>query len=97
MGLFDRFRKNKKQAEQVRNFRANLLEKGRLTDATITDNETLDTGETLVHYYYTVQGALFESSEILNEEQLKNSVKYAPGAVVGVRYDPKHHGSSVLV
>lgn len=96
MGLFDLFRQ-KKKAKLEKNFRENLLQNGRITDATITENETLETGEIVAYYYYSVQGANFESSEILNETQMQNSIKYAPGATVGVRYDPRHHGSSILV
>lgn len=96
MGLFDSFRQ-KKKVKLENNFRENLLRNGRITDATITENETLETGEIVAYYYYSVQGANFESSEILNEAQMQNSIKYAPGATVGVRYDPRHHGSSILV
>lgn len=96
MGIFDSFRR-KKKVDLEANFREALRRRGRLTDGIVIDNEVLETGETVVYYHYSVQGANFESSEILTEEQLKNSIKYAPGATVGVRYDPKHHGSSVLV
>ena len=78
-------------------FRKNLLRNGRITDGQIIDNELNETGEPIVYYIYSVQGADFESSEILSEEQAKEPIKYAPGASVGVRYDPKHHGSSILV
>lgn len=97
MGIFDVFRKKEKKQTSEESFRMHLLKNGRITDATITENETLESGKILVHYYYSVQGANFESSEILTPEQVKKSIEYAPGAKVGVRYDPKHHGSSVLV
>lgn len=96
MGLFDSLRK-KKKVDLEADFRANLLRNGRITDGVIIDNDVLETGETVVSYHYSVQGASFESSDILTEEQMQNSIKYAPGANVGVRYDPRHHGSSVLV
>jgi hypothetical protein len=44
-----------------------------------------------------VQGANFESSEILSEEKRENPLKYAPGAKVGVRFDVKNPGNSMLV
>lgn len=96
MGIFDVFRK-KKKADPEAEYRENLLRRGRITDGEVIDNETLETGEVVVYYVYSVQGADFESSEILTPEQMEHSIKYAPGASVGVRYDPRHHGSSTLV
>jgi hypothetical protein len=96
MGIFDVFRK-KKEIDLETRYRENLLRHGRITDGEIIDNEVSETGEIIVYYIYSVQGADFESSEILNEEQAKEPIKYAPGASIGVRYDPKHHGSSILV
>lgn len=96
MGIFDVFRK-KKEIDLETRYRENLLRHGRITDGEIIDNEVSETGEIIVYYIYSVQGADFESSEVLNQEQAKESLKYAPGASIGVRYDPKHHGSSILV
>lgn len=96
MGIFDVFRK-KKKIDLETQYRENLLRNGRITDGEIIDNEVSESGETVVYYIYSVQGADFESSEILSEDQAKESLKYAPGASIGVRYDPKHHGSSILV
>lgn len=69
---------------------------GRITDGTIIDGETSEAGEEIVYYFYSIQGVDFESSEILTEEQRENPLKYAPGAKVGVRFDPKNHGNSML-
>ena len=78
--------------------RREFLEKnGRICDGTIIDTETNDAGEEIAFYFYIVQGVDFESSEILTEEQCQNSVKYAPGAKVGVRFDPRNHGNSIIV
>ncbi len=96
MGLFDIF-KSKKPTNSEAERRAFLQAKGRITDGTIIESETSEGGDEIVHYYYTVQGANFESSEILSEEQRRNLLKYAPGAKIGVRYDPKNHGNSMLV
>ena len=96
MGIFNAFRK-KKNANLETEFRENLLRNGRITDGEIIESEELESGETIVQYIYSVQGADFESSEILTEEQLKNSIKYAPGASVGVRYDQRNHGRSILI
>ena len=96
MGIFNVFRK-KKSADLEIEFRENLLRNGRITDGEIIESEELESGKTVIQYVYSVQGANFESSEILTDEQLKNPVKYAPGASVGVRYDQRNHGRSILV
>lgn len=94
MGLFDIFKKKSvgNLEEQRRQF---LLEKGRITDGTILDSQQTDEGE-IVYYVYCIHGVDFESSELLTAEQSKNPLKYAPGAKVGVRFDPKNHGNSIL-
>ena len=95
MGLFDIFKKNKnidleaKRLEYLNRF-------GRITDGEIIDSEITGTGE-VIYYTYNVHGANYESSEILSQERLVNPLKYAPGAKVGVRYDPKQHANSILV
>ena len=61
-----------------------LLKNGRITEATIIDGETLDTGEEIVYYYYNIQGVDFESSDILTDEQKDTPIKYAPGAKVSI-------------
>jgi hypothetical protein len=96
MRLFDIFKSKKKVVSEAerRNF---LQSKGRITDGTIIDSETSETGEEIVFYYYNIQGVDFESSEILTAEQCENRLKYAPGAKVGVRFDPRNHGNSTLV
>ena len=96
MGIFSRFKK--KQAVNLEALRIEqLLENGRITEGIIIDSETSDQGEEIVFYVYSVQGVDFESSEILTEEKLLDPLKYAPGAKVGVRFDPKNHGNSMLV
>jgi hypothetical protein len=91
MTLFGIFKKKQK----IDN-REHLIKNGRITDGTITECETLEAGE-VAYYVYSVQGADIESSEFLTEEMLNAGVKYAPGAKVGVRYDPRNHGNSILV
>ena len=95
MGLLDIFRPKKKSNSETER-RAFLQNKGRITDGTIIDSETTASGEEIVFYYYNIQGVDFESSEILTEEKLQNPLQYAPGAKVGVRFDPKNHGNSIL-
>lgn len=91
MGLLNLFKKKQK----IDN-REHLIRNGRITDGTITETETTEQGE-VAFYVYSVQGADFESSEFLTDEMLNDGVKYAPGAKVGVRYDPRNHGNSILV
>jgi hypothetical protein len=95
MGLFSIF-KGKKQVNTEAERRRFLMEKGRITDATIIDSQSTPEGE-IVYYVYSIHGVDFESSELLTEEQMKNPLKYAPGAKVAVRFDPKNHGNSILV
>jgi len=95
MGFFEIFKK-RKAADTEASRREYLNRAGRITDGTIIDSEETDSGE-VVFYVYSVHGADYESSEILCAEKLLSPLKYAPGAKVGVRYDPKHHGNSMLV
>ena len=95
MGLFNLFKKKQTNSEAIR---LEILERnGRITEGIIIDSETSEAGDEIVFYVYTVQGVDFESSEILTEEKLLNPLNYAPGAKVGVRFDPKNHGNSMLV
>ncbi len=96
MGLFDIF-KQKKQFDSEEMRREFLLVHGRITEGTIIDSETSDSGEEIVFYIYHIQGVDFESSEVLTAEQLENPLQYAPGAKIGVRFDPKNHGNCMLV
>ena len=95
MGLFDIFRR-KKEEDLVAKRREFLLTKGRICDGAIIDTETTNSGEEIAYYCYSIQGVDFESSEILTDEQRANPLKYAPGAKVGIRFDPKNHGNSIL-
>ena len=95
MSIFDRF-KRKKQITTESDRKAFLLQFGRITDGEIVDSEIADNGREFVTYVYSIQGVDFESSEILSEEQMSDPLKYAPGAKVGVRFDPKNHGNSML-
>jgi hypothetical protein len=96
MGLLDLFRRKKETvtADSRREF---LMKNGRITEGTIIESETLENGEELVYYIYNIQGVDFESSDILTEEQKKDPVRYAPGAKVSIRFDPKNHGNCILV
>lgn len=95
MGLFDIFKK-KQNVDLEAERRANLNKNGRITEGTIIENED-ENATSVVSYVYSVHGANYESSEILSDEKLADPLKYAPGAKVGVKYDPKQHGNSILV
>jgi len=87
-------RKKKEDPELAR--RRHLMEHGRITDGRIIDSETGPRGEEIVFYLYTLNGVDFESSEMLTEEQQRDPLKYAPGSKVGVRFDPRNQGNSML-
>ncbi len=95
MGLFDIFRGKKKTPTEAER-REYLLKQGRITEGTIIDSETKDNGDEIVYYYYTIHGVDFESSDTLTAKQMETPLKYAPGAKVSIRYEPKNHGNSVL-
>ncbi|MEO6589348.1 MAG: hypothetical protein ABIP06_08590 [Pyrinomonadaceae bacterium] len=95
MGFFDIFRQKKEEDLEAKR-REFLLSKGRICDGTIIDSKMTDDGEELVFYFYEIQGVDFESSEILTEKQKQNPLKYAPGAKVGIRFDQRNHGNSIL-
>ncbi|MER3431761.1 MAG: hypothetical protein C4324_12105 [Blastocatellia bacterium] len=95
MGFFDFLRrKQTEDAETLR--RRHLLANGRITDGRIIDTLVNESGQEIAFYVYTLNGVDFESSELLTEEQRRNPLKYAPGAKIGVRYDPKNQGNSML-
>jgi hypothetical protein len=95
MGMFSFLKKKQRQdPEAVR--RRILLENGRITDGRIIDTVINGRGQEIAFYIYTLNGVDFESSELLTDEQRRDPLKYAPGAKVGIRYDPKNQGNSML-
>ena len=96
MGILSLFRR-KKTHDLIGERREFLIKYGRITDGKIIDTETNGRGDEIVFYLYTLNGVDFESSELLDEEQRRDPLRYAPGAKVGVRYDPKNQGNSMLV
>ncbi len=95
MGILRIF-KRKEKRDVFAERREHLLANGRIADGRVIDTETTGRGE-IVFYLYTLNGVDFESSELLDEEQTRDPLRYAPGAKVGVRYDPKNQGNSMLV
>ncbi len=94
MGIVDRVFRRKKVDPETR--RRLLLSNGRITDGVILDAEINTNGEEVVFYLYTLNGVDFESSDILTPGQRLDPIKYAPGAKVGIRYDPRNQGNSVV-
>ena len=94
MGLVDRLMRRKKidPAERKRF----LLATGRITDGVIIERGLNEAGEDVAIYSYTLNGVDFESADILTEEQRADPIKYAPGARVGIRYDQRNQGNSVV-
>jgi hypothetical protein len=92
MPLLTFFRRNKTNSESTR--RERLLQTGRITEGTI-----LDTDDEITHitYIYTVNGADYESSEFLTEDQQLRPAAYSPGAKVSIRFDPRQPGNSIVV
>ena len=73
-----------------------MLASGRITDGMILESEVNEDGNEVVFYSYTLNGVDFESSDILTEDQRLDRVKYAPGAKVGIRYDSRNQGNSIV-
>ena len=94
MGFLDKILRKKLFDPDER--RRSLLAHGRITDGVIIENETDPYGNAVAVFAYTLNGVDFESSDILTEQQLLVSIKYAPGAKVGIRYDPRNQGNSIL-
>ncbi|MDQ4122340.1 MAG: hypothetical protein M3209_12950 [Acidobacteriota bacterium] len=92
MALLRFFREKKTNSETER--RERLLRNGRITEGRILD---CDEEVTQVFYIYSVNGADYESSELLTEDQRLRPENYAPGAKVSIRFDPRQPGNSIVV
>jgi len=97
MGFFDFLKSRKKKSSSSLSRREYLLNNGRIIDGVIVDTERNEEGDEIVHYVYSVQGVDFESYELLTDEQKKDRLKYAPGASVGIRFDHRNHGNSIVI
>ena len=96
MGLLSIFKRKKPDGEAER--RAALLRAGRITDGSIFDVITDESGAiTQVFYNYEINGVEYESSQALDPEQRLRSTDYFPGASVTVRFNPRQPSNSVVV
>jgi hypothetical protein len=73
-----------------------LLREGRITDGVILDTEIDAHGNEIAIYSYSLNGVDFEASEFLTAEQRGERIRYAPGSRVGIRYDQKNQGNSII-
>ena len=95
MSFLDRFRR-KKEDEPARI--ARLAKTGRMADGRILDAITDNDGNILqVTYTYTLAGVQYESSQDLSSAQKQQSLQYAPGLNIIVRYDPRQPANSIVV
>jgi len=94
MGLVDKLLRRKTVDPDAR--RRHLLEFGRITEGEIIDVTTNGYGEEIILYRYELNGVELESSEVLTPEQRRHPAKYAPGARIGIRYDQRNQGNSVV-
>ncbi len=94
MGILDKILRKKSPDPGAR--RRFLLAQGRITDGVILESEINADGEEIVFYLYTLNGVDFESSDLLTPDQRNEPAKYAPGAKIGIRYDPRNQGNSIV-
>jgi hypothetical protein len=96
MGLLSLFRRGKVDAEAAR--RTRLLRTGRIADGMVFDVGTTDSGDiSYIFYSYNISGVEYESSQTLDDSQLRRPADYTPGASITVRYDPHQPANSVVV
>ncbi|KXK02862.1 MAG: hypothetical protein UZ17_ACD001001310 [Acidobacteria bacterium OLB17] len=93
MGIFDRLFKAHKEVDTRRE---RLLATGRITDGEILELRKDANSEIVAVYRYVLNGVEFESAEVLTEGQLRDSIRYAPGSSVAIRYDPKNQVNSII-
>ena len=95
MSFLARFRRTKEDPETAR--RAQLLQAGRLGEATILGTDPDAEGNLMLSYAYTIGGTDYQSFQSLDAAQLQRRHDYLPGARVQLRYDPRRPANSVVV
>jgi hypothetical protein len=89
--IIDRLRGRRSLAE----YYAWLLRHGRITEGRVLDTSQNESGVVIVYRYF-ISNVQYESAHQLTPQQLHRSAQYLPGAVVTVRFDPKHPTRSIV-
>ena len=73
-----------------------VLQHGRITEGRVFEATQDADGTTSIFYHYNLANVAYEASHKLTPEQQLRASKYAPGARVNVRFDPKSPGSALI-
>jgi hypothetical protein len=95
MSFLARFRRKREDPEVVR--RRQLLQFGRLGEASVLETRKDGDGNVMLSYSYTVGGVDYQAFQRLDEEQLRRAHDYFPDARVDMRYDPQRPVNSFVV
>jgi hypothetical protein len=96
MPLSNLFRR--KKVDLAEQWRARLLQSGRITDGVIMDTGNDESGSVRqIYFSYEVSGVEYESSQLLSADQRLRETDYSPGAHVTIRFDPQRPGNSIVV
>ena len=95
MSFLARFRRKKEDPEVIR--RRLLLQSGRIGEATVLETSRDADGNMMLSYSYTIAGVDYQTSQRLDEEQLRRLHDYYPDARVTLRYDPQRPVNSFVV
>ena len=74
-----------------------VLQHGRITEGRVFEAAQEADGTTSVFYQYNLANVAYEASHKLTPDQQSQASRYAPGARVNVRFDPKSPGSALIV
>jgi hypothetical protein len=95
MSLLARFRRKKEDPEVAR--RRILLESGRLGEAIALETNLDADGNMMLTYSYSIGGVDYQTSQKLDDQQVRRKHDYLPGARVPMRYDPRRPVNSFVV
>lgn len=95
MSFLARLRRKKEDPEVVR--RRQLLQFGRIGEATVVETKQDGDGNMMLAYSYTVGGVDYQAFQRLDEDQLRRNYDYFPDARVPMRYDPQRPVNSFVV
>lgn len=95
MSVLARLRRKKEDPEIAR--RALLRRAGRLSEATVQEAMTDESGNPAVSFIYSVGGAEYQSAQSIDAEQSQREQDCQPGARIAIRYHPRQPANSVVV